>query len=93
MKLMKEYKGIRQEDEGEVDAEEGRISQLAFLRKNALEIARYPCYHVIMIQSFKDKGTENVFNGVNTRMARKTCPETLWRVAARKLDQLDLYRS
>jgi len=42
-----------------------------------------------MIQSFKDKGTENVFNGVNTCMARKTCPETLWRVVARKLDQLD----
>jgi proteic killer suppression protein len=42
-----------------------------------------------MILSFKDKGTEAVFNGENTRMARKTCPESLWRVAARKLDQLD----
>jgi proteic killer suppression protein len=30
-----------------------------------------------------------VFNGENTRLARKTCPESLWRVAARKLDQLD----
>lgn len=42
-----------------------------------------------MIQSFKDSGTEHVFNGENTRTARKTCPESLWRVAARKLDQLD----
>lgn len=42
-----------------------------------------------MIQSFKDKGTEDVFNGENSRIARKTCPETLWRAAARKLDQLD----
>jgi proteic killer suppression protein len=42
-----------------------------------------------MIQSFKDKGTEDVFNGDNTRSARKTCPEALWPVAARKLDQLD----
>jgi len=42
-----------------------------------------------MILSFKDDGTEDVFNGKNTRTARKTCPETLWRVAARKLDQLD----
>lgn len=42
-----------------------------------------------MIQSFKGQGTEDVFNGENTRTARKVCPETLWRVASRKLDQLD----
>lgn len=42
-----------------------------------------------MIQSFKDAGTEDVFNGVNTKEARKTCPSSLWKVAARKLDQLD----
>lgn len=42
-----------------------------------------------MIQSFKDAGTEDVFNGVNTKEARKTCSSSLWKVAARKLDQLD----
>jgi proteic killer suppression protein len=42
-----------------------------------------------MIVSFKDKGTEDIFNGENTKAARKTCPESLWKVAARKLDQLD----
>ena len=42
-----------------------------------------------MIQAFKDLGTQDIFNGENTRGARKTCPESLWRVAARKLDQLD----
>ena len=42
-----------------------------------------------MIQSFKDEGTEDVFNGENTRNARKCCPGSLWRVANRKLDQLD----
>ena len=42
-----------------------------------------------MIQSFKDTGTEDGFNGANTRAARKVCPEVLWRIAARKLDQLD----
>lgn len=42
-----------------------------------------------MIDSFKDSGTEDVFNGKNTKAARKTCPQTLWKVAARKLDQLD----
>jgi len=42
-----------------------------------------------MIQSFKDVGTQDVFNGENTKASRKTCPSSLWRVAARKLDQLD----
>ena len=42
-----------------------------------------------MIRSFKDAGTEGIFNGENTNAARRTCPRLLWRVAARKLDQLD----
>ncbi|MGC9964574.1 MAG: type II toxin-antitoxin system RelE/ParE family toxin [Syntrophobacteraceae bacterium] len=42
-----------------------------------------------MIASFKDEGTEDIFNGKNTKAARKTCPESLWKIAARKLDQLD----
>ena len=42
-----------------------------------------------MIQSFKDSGTEDIFNGSNTSNARKTCPLTLWKIAARKLDLLD----
>lgn len=42
-----------------------------------------------MIRSFKNPGTEDVFNGRNTSEARHTCPQELWRVAARKLDQLD----
>ena len=42
-----------------------------------------------MIRSFKDLATEDIFNGVNSRSARGTCPSSLWRVAARKLEQLD----
>ncbi len=42
-----------------------------------------------MIRSLKDAGTEDIFNGENTKTARKTCPESLWKVTARKLDQLD----
>ncbi len=42
-----------------------------------------------MIQSFKNTGTENIFNGKNTKEARKTCPTSLWKIAARKLDQVD----
>jgi proteic killer suppression protein len=42
-----------------------------------------------VIQSFRNKGTEDIFNGKNSKDARKTCPQTLWRIAVRKLDQLD----
>lgn len=42
-----------------------------------------------MIVSFKDKATEDIFNGVTSKAARKCCPQTLWRVASRKLDLLD----
>lgn len=43
----------------------------------------------MMIGSFYDGGTEDIYNGKNTKAARKTCPESVWRVAGRKLDQLD----
>ena len=46
-----------------------------------------------MIVSFKDQGTEDVFNGVNSTAARRNCPKQPWRVAARKLDQLDSVES
>ena len=42
-----------------------------------------------MIVSFHDKGTEDVFDGRRIRDAARACPRVLWRVAARKLDQLD----
>ena len=42
-----------------------------------------------MIQSFRNKGTEDIFNGKNTKEAREICPRSLWNVATRKLDQLD----
>lgn len=42
-----------------------------------------------MIVSFKDKATEDIFYGIDSKVARKCCPKTLWKVASRKLDQLD----
>ena len=42
-----------------------------------------------MIVSFKNQATEDIFNGVNSKVARKICPQTLWRIASRKLDRLD----
>jgi len=42
-----------------------------------------------VIKSFRDDGTEDVFNGRFSKSARKRCPQELWRVARRKLDQID----
>ena len=42
-----------------------------------------------MIVSFKNQATEDLFNGKNTKDARKLCQRSLWKVVARKLDQLD----
>jgi len=42
-----------------------------------------------MIRSFKQKGAEDIFNGKNSKAARKTCPRSLWRIVGRKLDQID----
>lgn len=42
-----------------------------------------------MIRNFLNKGSENIFNGKNTKKARKLLPLKLWTVASRKLDQLD----
>lgn len=46
-----------------------------------------------MIVSFRDGATEDLFNGVNSQRARKTCPRSLWQLAARKLDLLDSVQS
>jgi len=46
-----------------------------------------------MIVSFKDGAAEDLFNGVNSKRARKACPRTLWRLVSRKLDQLDSVQS
>ena len=42
-----------------------------------------------MIHSFRQKGAEDIFNGIASKAARTVCPQTLWKRAARKLDQVD----
>ena len=42
-----------------------------------------------MIRSFKNQATEDLFNGVATKAARKLIPRDLWSIVSRKLDQLD----
>ena len=54
-----------------------------------LAIAWYPCYCVFMIISFKNQATEDIFNGKVTKSALRLCPRNTWKIAIRKLDQLD----
>ena len=42
-----------------------------------------------MIQSFKDIGTEDIYDGRNSADTRRLLPRSLWTIAARKLDQID----
>ncbi|MCA1790890.1 MAG: type II toxin-antitoxin system RelE/ParE family toxin [Thioalkalivibrio sp.] len=42
-----------------------------------------------MIRSFGSRATEDLFNGVDSRRARRACPATLWPVVRRKLTQLN----
>lgn len=41
------------------------------------------------IESFADKGSEDIHAGVNSKEARATLPKNLWPVARRKLLMLD----
>jgi toxin HigB-1 len=42
-----------------------------------------------VVASFADGATEDIFDGRDSRRARVSCPPTLWRVARRKLDQVN----
>jgi proteic killer suppression protein len=42
-----------------------------------------------VIQSFKNDGPEDIFNGENKKAARNIWSNDIWKIAARKLDQLD----
>lgn len=42
-----------------------------------------------MIISFADQATSDIFNGIESKLARKRLPMELWKVATRKLDQID----
>lgn len=60
------------------------------LKVSVFDIAWNPCYRAIMIRTFKNQGTKDIFDGKNNKkIARKICPRDLWSVAIRKLDQID----
>lgn len=41
-----------------------------------------------MIVNFADKATEDIFNGLDSKASR-SIPQTIWRVACRKLDMIN----
>ncbi|MFP4109386.1 MAG: type II toxin-antitoxin system RelE/ParE family toxin [Desulfonatronovibrio sp.] len=45
-----------------------------------------------MIRTFKSAGTEDIFDGVASRSARRCCPQSIWPIARRKLDQINRVR-
>lgn len=45
-----------------------------------------------MIRSFAGRATEDLFNGVDSRRARATCPPAIWPIVRRKLTQLNRVR-
>jgi toxin HigB-1 len=42
-----------------------------------------------MIVSFRDTVTRSIYDGTESKAARRKLPVELWRIARRKLDQLD----
>jgi proteic killer suppression protein len=46
-----------------------------------------------MIVSFGNQATEDIFDGKDSKIARKACPQNIWSVACRKLDQLNAVSS
>ena len=42
-----------------------------------------------MIKTFENNATEDIYNGKATKIAMRACPKKMWRIAIRKLDQLD----
>ena len=67
-------------------------ANLWFRRQRQLAYLRADRYNRVVIGSFADSGTEDVFNGADTRAARKSCPKSLWPTARRKLDQINRVR-
>jgi proteic killer suppression protein len=46
-----------------------------------------------VIETFKSTGSEDIFDGIVSQAARKCCPQSIWPVARRKLDQINRIRN
>lgn len=59
-------------------------------RGRVFTYTRYAGILVCVIRRFKDEGTRDLFDGRDTKAARKRLPKELWPRARRLLDQLNL---
>ena len=44
---------------------------------------------LFVIESFANSATEDVYDGINSAEARRLLPRQLWKIAGRKLDQIE----
>jgi len=58
-------------------------------RSEGSRVAHEVCYCDSMAIEFRNQGTEDVFNGVNSKAARKICPTNLFDRAREKLFLID----
>ena len=60
-----------------------------FIPKRQLPFITNAVIILPVITSFKKNGTKDIFNGTASKAARKCCPQPIWSVAQRKLDQIN----
>jgi toxin HigB-1 len=58
-------------------------------RGRGWRVAQQACYRAGMAITFRDQGSEDVFNGVDSKAARKVCPPDLLDRAREKLFLID----
>ena len=56
--------------------------------RHICHVLRYTLYFSV-IRSFAAPGTRDVFDATDSKAARRACPRSLWKIARRKLDQLN----
>jgi toxin HigB-1 len=72
------------------EGDRAAMSRLPFITLCVIiRIVQHTAISPLAILSFAGDGTEDVFDGSDSRAARRACPNTLWTVARRKLDLLN----
>ncbi len=76
----------------------GSLNRAQSLRKRLPTpfLASFSCLRVplieLVVRSFCGRGIEDIFDSAETAVARRACRRNLWRVARRKLDQINRVR-
>jgi proteic killer suppression protein len=68
------------------------VSGLAFGSDTLWTIISDLVIMYLVIRSFRDRATAEIFDGTDSTAARRTCPPSLWAAARRRLDQVNRVR-